>query len=98
MMSTSNAFGQVDKDAQHPGRTSATLGSAENAIQSLGLGGGVATNETVGDRRQRKRLDRAETALTLDTDNKRLVLYVQMDRLSNAPGFDKDKWPDMADA
>ena len=37
-------------------------------------------------------------ALTLDTDNKRFVLDVSKDRLENAPGFDKDQWPDMADA
>jgi sporulation protein YlmC with PRC-barrel domain len=36
-------------------------------------------------------------ALTLDTQNKRFVLDVERDRLSGAPGFDKDKWPDMAD-
>ncbi|MCJ7451164.1 MAG: PRC-barrel domain-containing protein [Steroidobacteraceae bacterium] len=37
-------------------------------------------------------------ALTLDTENKRFVLDVEKDRLSGAPGFDKDKWPNMADA
>ena len=36
-------------------------------------------------------------ALTLDTENKRFVLNVEKDRLKNAPGFDKDNWPDMAD-
>jgi len=37
-------------------------------------------------------------ALTLDTDNKRFSLDVTKDRLAGAPGFDKDKWPNMADA
>lgn len=37
-------------------------------------------------------------ALTLDTTNKRFVLQVDKDTLKNAPGFDKDDWPDMADA
>ena len=37
------------------------------------------------------------SALTLDTENKRFVLNVDKERLANAPGFDKDKWPDMAD-
>ena len=37
-------------------------------------------------------------ALHLDTVNKRFVLDVDKDRLQNAPGFDKDAWPDMADA
>ena len=37
-------------------------------------------------------------ALTLDTENKRFVLDVQKERLENAPGFDKDQWPYMADA
>lgn len=37
------------------------------------------------------------SALTLDTVNKRFVLDVSKDRLENAPGFDKDQWPDMAD-
>lgn len=37
------------------------------------------------------------TALTLDTTNKRFVLNVEKEKLANAPGFDKNKWPDMAD-
>ena len=36
-------------------------------------------------------------ALTLDTANKRFVLDVEKKDLENAPGFDQDKWPDMAD-
>lgn len=36
-------------------------------------------------------------ALTLDTKNKRFTLNVDTVRLENAPGFDKSKWPDMAD-
>lgn len=36
-------------------------------------------------------------ALTLDTDNKQFVLDVDGERLKNAPGFDKDHWPSMAD-
>lgn len=36
-------------------------------------------------------------ALTLDTDNKRFILDVDKERLENAPGFDKDHWPSMAD-
>ena len=36
-------------------------------------------------------------ALTLDTDNKRSILNVEKDRLKDAPGFDNDNWPDMAD-
>ena len=36
-------------------------------------------------------------ALKLDTVNKRFELDVEKDRLKNAPGFDKDDWPDMAD-
>lgn len=36
-------------------------------------------------------------ALKLDTANKRFVLNVEKDRLKNAPGFDKNDWPDMAD-
>ncbi|MDO9320273.1 MAG: PRC-barrel domain-containing protein [Pseudomonas sp.] len=37
------------------------------------------------------------SALTLDTVNKRFVLRVDKERLADAPGFDKDKWPDMQD-
>lgn len=37
------------------------------------------------------------SALTLDTVNKRFVLAVDKERLSQAPGFDKDNWPDMQD-
>ncbi|ARU31508.1 photosystem reaction center subunit H [Sulfuriferula sp. AH1] len=36
-------------------------------------------------------------ALTLDTVNKRFILKVEKERLKNAPGFDKDDWPDMVD-
>jgi sporulation protein YlmC with PRC-barrel domain len=36
-------------------------------------------------------------ALKLDTVNKRFLLNVQKDRLKDAPGFDKDNWPDMTD-
>jgi hypothetical protein len=36
-------------------------------------------------------------ALKLDTENKRFVLNVEKDRLKQAPGFDRDKWPNMAD-
>jgi sporulation protein YlmC with PRC-barrel domain len=38
------------------------------------------------------------SALTLDTNNKCFVLDASKDRLENAPGFDTDMWPDMADA
>ena len=37
------------------------------------------------------------SALTLDTVNKRFVLNAEKSSLENAPGFDQDKWPDMAD-
>src|SRR3982074_3029198 len=36
-------------------------------------------------------------ALALDAGEKRFVLGVSKDRLENAPGFDKDHWPAMAD-
>lgn len=36
-------------------------------------------------------------ALTLDTDNKRFTLDASKDTLQGAPGFDKDRWPRMAD-
>ena len=36
-------------------------------------------------------------ALTLDTENKCFILDVAKERLSIAPGFDKDHWPAMAD-
>jgi len=36
-------------------------------------------------------------ALTLDTQNKRFVLKVDKDTLKDAPGFDEDNWPNMAD-
>ena len=37
------------------------------------------------------------SALTLDTENKRFTLNASKDRLKDAPGFDKDHWPSMAD-
>jgi hypothetical protein len=36
-------------------------------------------------------------ALMLDTTYRRFTLNVPKDRLQRAPGFDQDKWPDMAD-
>lgn len=36
------------------------------------------------------------SALTLDTTNKRFVLNIEKSRFENAPGFDSDQWPDMA--
>lgn len=38
------------------------------------------------------------TALTLDAAEKRFILNIAKDRLENAPGFDKDHWPSMADS
>jgi sporulation protein YlmC with PRC-barrel domain len=36
-------------------------------------------------------------ALTLDEREKQFILNVDKATLENAPGFDKDNWPDMAD-
>jgi len=38
------------------------------------------------------------SALTLDTDRKCFLLSVSSETVRNAPGFDKDHWPAMADA
>ena len=35
--------------------------------------------------------------LSLDEDNKRFLLNIDRAKLEEAPGFDKDNWPDMAD-
>ncbi len=37
-------------------------------------------------------------ALTLDEDRRCFILDADKQRLENAPGFDKDNWPDMADS
>lgn len=37
-------------------------------------------------------------ALKLDRENHRFLLNVDIERLKNAPGFDKDQWPNMADS
>lgn len=37
------------------------------------------------------------SALAIDTENMRLVMDTSEERLKNAPGFDSDNWPDMAD-
>lgn len=37
-------------------------------------------------------------ALKQDKKNKRFMLDVDIERLKKAPGFDKDHWPNMADA
>jgi sporulation protein YlmC with PRC-barrel domain len=36
-------------------------------------------------------------AFRIDEDDKAFILDVDKQRLENAPGFDKDNWPDMAD-
>ncbi len=36
-------------------------------------------------------------ALALDEDNKQFILDVDKEKLEKAPGFNKDRWPDMAD-
>ncbi len=36
-------------------------------------------------------------ALTLDEDNKQFILDIDKEKLEQAPGFDKDHWPNMAD-
>lgn len=36
-------------------------------------------------------------ALTLDPEKDCFLLDVKKETLQNAPGFDKDKWPDMSD-
>jgi sporulation protein YlmC with PRC-barrel domain len=36
-------------------------------------------------------------ALAIDIDNKRFVLNISKHKLRDAPGFDKDHWPAMAD-
>jgi len=37
------------------------------------------------------------SALTLDAEEHRFILDCDKERLENAPGFDKDHWPTMAD-
>lgn len=37
------------------------------------------------------------SALTLDTQSKNFILNVSKEQLKNAPGFDKNDWPDMLD-
>ena len=36
-------------------------------------------------------------ALVVDEDEKCFILDIDKNRMENAPGFDKDNWPDMAD-
>ncbi|HWQ84191.1 MAG TPA: PRC-barrel domain-containing protein [Anaerolineales bacterium] len=36
-------------------------------------------------------------AITVDTDKKAIVLNVSKEVLENAPGFDKDHWPDTSE-
>jgi hypothetical protein len=36
-------------------------------------------------------------ALSFDVSEKVAVLNIDKDRLKNAPGFDRDRWPDMTD-
>ena len=37
------------------------------------------------------------SSLAIDHENHKLVLNVSKDRLKDAPGFDKDRWPNFAD-
>jgi sporulation protein YlmC with PRC-barrel domain len=36
-------------------------------------------------------------ALKVDSEKQEFVLHVEKSRLENAPGFDKENWPNMAD-
>lgn len=36
-------------------------------------------------------------ALSLDPNDRAMILDVSKERLKSAPGFDKDRWPDMVD-
>ena len=38
------------------------------------------------------------SALTVDTESKRIVMDADEERMKKAPGFDPDNWPNMADA
>lgn len=38
------------------------------------------------------------SALTVDTETKHIAMDTDEERLKNAPGFDPDHWPNMADA
>jgi sporulation protein YlmC with PRC-barrel domain len=38
------------------------------------------------------------SAVRVDEDQKCLILDIDKQRLENAPGFDKDNWPDMTDS
>ncbi|MCH8531882.1 MAG: PRC-barrel domain-containing protein [Saccharospirillum sp.] len=38
------------------------------------------------------------SALKLDKENRRFKLDINAERLKDAPGFDKDNWPDMTDS
>ncbi|MGY3885918.1 PRC-barrel domain-containing protein [Aeromonas aquatica] len=37
------------------------------------------------------------SALKVDTENKRFIMDTTEERMKNAPGFDRDNWPNMAD-
>ena len=37
------------------------------------------------------------SSLTVDTENKRLVMNIDKKLLDDAPGFNEENWPDMAD-
>jgi hypothetical protein len=37
-------------------------------------------------------------SLSLDSENDEFVLAVNKERLKNAPGFDKDHWPNMTES
>lgn len=37
-------------------------------------------------------------AMSIDTENEAFVLNESKERLENAPGFDKDNWPNTADS
>lgn len=37
------------------------------------------------------------SALTHDSNSEEFILNIDKERLENAPGFDKNDWPDMAD-
>ena len=75
-----------------------TLGTIEDFVIDLATGRIAYTVLKVGGKLGHGKLFAIPwEALTLDPESNELVLDIAKETLENAPGFDRERWPDMSD-
>jgi sporulation protein YlmC with PRC-barrel domain len=89
-LENNKVMGPAGEDLGHIEHIMLDVGSGRIAYAVLSFGGFLGIGE--------KLFAVPWRALTLDTRHKCFVLGIEKARLKDAPGFDKDHWPAMADA